>query len=112
MQVRPITGKPRSHFRLVRRLALCVLRWSFIALGAVTAAGVLFSYLYRVNENIYDPSLFAIGVGGLFSMACGAMLMIMSRNSRLHMELRHARRRCEELADGTWELKESEGRAI
>ena len=33
----------------------------------LTAASVLFSYLYRVNETIYDPSLFAIGVGGLFS---------------------------------------------
>ena len=102
MQVRPVTGKPRSHFRLARRLLLWVLRWSFITLGAITAASVLFAYLYRVNEQIYDPSLFAIGVGGLFSMACGAMLMVMSRNGRLRQELRRARTRCEELADGTW----------
>jgi len=35
----------------------------------LTAASVLFVHLYKVNEQIYDPSLFAIGVGGLFSMA-------------------------------------------
>ncbi len=40
------------------------------------------------------------------------MLMVMSRNSRLRLELRIARARCEELADGTWELKESEERAV
>ena len=44
-----------------------MLRWTFIAIGAAAAASVLFSYLYSVNEEIYDPSLFAIGVGGLFS---------------------------------------------
>ena len=35
----------------------------------------------------------------------------MSRNSRLRLELRSAKARCEELADHTWELKEAEARA-
>ena len=83
MQVRPITGQPRPRFHFWRRLVLAVLRWSFIVLGAVTAASVLFSHLYSVNETIYDPSSFAIGVAGLFAMMCGVMLMVMSRNSRL-----------------------------
>ena len=65
----------------------------------------------RVNESIYDPSLFAIGVGGLFCLLCGVMLMVLSRNSRLAMELRRAKIRCEALADSTWELKEAEARA-
>jgi PAS domain S-box-containing protein len=39
------------------------------------------------------------------------MLIVLSRNSRLAMELRQARKRCEELADSTWELKEAEARA-
>jgi PAS domain S-box-containing protein len=39
------------------------------------------------------------------------MLMVLSRNSRLAMELRCAKMRCEELADRTWELKEAEARA-
>ncbi len=93
-------------------MLLAVLRWTFIAIGALATAAVLFAHLYRVNESIYDPSLFAIGVGGLFAMACGVMLMVLSRNSRLRQELRRARMRCEELADSTWELKESEARAI
>ena len=88
-----------------------MLRWTFIAIGAATAASVLFSYLYHVNEEIYDPSLFAIGVGGLFSMTCGVMLMVLTRNSRLRLELRSAKARCEALADSTWELKEAEARA-
>ncbi len=72
---------------------------------------MLFAHLYRVNESIYDPSLFAIGVGGLFCLLCGVMLMVLSRNSRLAMELKRAKIRCEELADSTWELKEAEARA-
>ena len=44
-------------------------------------------------------------------MGCGVMLMVLSRNSRLHMELRRAKARCEELADRIWELKETEARA-
>ena len=44
-------------------------------------------------------------------MACGVMLMLLSRNSRLRMELRRAKARCEELADRAWELKEAEARA-
>jgi len=111
MQVRPVTGLPRRRYRFVRRTLLCMLRWTFIVIGAMTAATVLFSYLYRVNASIYDPSLFAIGVGGLFAMGCGLMLMVLSRNSRLHLELRRAKARCEELADRFWELKETEARA-
>jgi PAS domain S-box-containing protein len=88
-----------------------MLRWTFIAIGTITVSSVLFSYLYRVNETVYDPSLFAIGVGGLFSMACGLMLMVLSRNSRLRLELKGAKARCEQLADCAWELKEMEARA-
>ncbi len=111
MQVRPITNAPRKRYHAVRRALLAILRWTFIVIGAVTASSVLFTYLFHVNESIYDPSLFAIGIGGLFCLLCGVMLMVMARNSRLRMELRLAKIRCEELADSTWELKESEARA-
>ena len=111
MQVRPITNAPRKRHFAVRRILLAVLRWTFIVIGAVTASSVLFTYLFHVNESIYDPSLFAIGIGGLFCLLCGVMLMVVARNSRLHMELCLAKIRCEELADSTWELKESEARA-
>ena len=111
MQVRPVTGQPRPRFHFWRRLLLAVLRWSFIVLGALATMSVLFSHLYSVNEAIYDPSSFAIGIAGLFAMLCGIMLMVMARNSRLRAELRAAKLRCEELADFTWELKEAEARA-
>ncbi len=55
MQVRPVTGMPRARYRVVGRFALWVLRWTFISIGAVTAASVLFAHLYRVNEEFYDP---------------------------------------------------------
>ena len=105
MQVRPVTGTPRKRFRFVRRLMQALLRWTFIVIGALATASVLFAHLYRVNESIYDPNLFAIGVGGLFCLLCGVMLIVLSRNSRLAMELKRAKMRCEVLADGTWELK-------
>ncbi len=111
MQVRPVTGMPRARYRVVARIALWLLRWTFIAIGALTAASVLFAHLYRVNEEIYDPSMFAIGVGGLFSVACGVMLILLARNGRLRVELQSAKARCEALADGVWELKEAEARA-
>jgi PAS domain S-box-containing protein len=112
MQVRPISDKPRPRYRFWRRLALAVLRWSFIVIGALTASAVLLYSIYRVNEAAYDPAMFAIGVAGLFAMMCGVMLMVLSRNSRLRSELRSAKLRCEELADFTWELKEAEARAV
>src|SRR3954469_9721727 len=111
MQVRPVTNTPRKRYHAVRRALLAILRWTFIVIGVVTAAAVLYSYLFHINESIYDPSLFAIGVGGLFCLLCGVMLMVMARNSRLRMELRLAKIRCEELADSTWGLKEAEARA-
>ena len=83
MQVRPVTGMPRKRYRFVRRLIEASLRWTFIVIGALATASVLFAHLYRVNESIYDPSLFAIGIGGLFCLLCGIMLMVLSRNSRL-----------------------------
>ena len=111
MQVRPITGTPRKRYRFARRLMQALLRWTFIVIGALATASVLFAHLYRVNESIYDPNLFAIGVGGLFCFLCGIMLIVLSRNSRLAMELKRAKIRCEALADSTWELKEAEARA-
>ena len=97
MNVRPSSDNWRIGWVSVRKVAFAIVRWTFIVIGAITASSVLFSYLYSVNEEIYDPSLFAIGVGGLFSIACGVMLMMVSRNSRLRLEVRKSAARCEEL---------------
>jgi PAS domain S-box-containing protein len=111
IEVRPVSEAPRKRYRFFRRLMQALLRWTFIIIGALATATVLFSHLYRVNQTIYDPSLFAIGVGGLFCLLCGIMLMVLSRNSRLAMEIKRAKLRCEELADSIWELRETEARA-
>lgn len=111
MQVRPVTGMPRARYRAVIRFALWLLRWTFVTIGAVAAASMVFAHIYIVNEKFNDPALFAIGVAGLFSMACGVILILITRNSRLHAELQSAKTRCEALADGIWELKETEARA-
>jgi len=88
-----------------------VLRWTFIAIGAVASTVFVFAQIHRANAAIYDPAMFAIGIGGLFSMGCGVMLMLLSRNSRLRMELLRAKTRCEQLADHAWGLKDAEARA-
>ena len=109
--IRKGTGTRRARYHTVRRVLAFVLRWTFIVIGAAAAASVLFSSVYSVNETIYDPLMFAIGVAGLFCIACGVVLMLLSRNSRLRLELQGAKARCEELADRNWELKEAEARA-
>lgn len=111
MNVRPVSDKSRFGWAAVRKLIAAVVRWTFILIGALAASSVMFSYLFKVNAEVYDPAMFAIGVAGLFSIACGVILMMISRNSRLRMELRNASFRCEELADHVWELKEAEARA-
>jgi len=108
MQVRSVTGQPRKRHHAGRRLLLRVLRWTFMSIGAAAAAVVLIVYLHHVNQSVYDPSSFAVGLGGLFSFGCGVMLMVLSRGSRLGMELRRAKARCRELAEGVWEMKETE----
>jgi PAS domain S-box-containing protein len=111
IKVRPRNDKSRIRWWPWRKTLSFVFRWTFMVIGAITASVVLFSHLYAVNQSIYDPSLFAIGVGGLFSMGCGLMLMVISRNSRQRVELRTAAARCEELADYIWELRDAEERA-
>ena len=93
MQVRPVTGTPRKRYRFARRLMQGLLRWTFIVIGAIATASVLFVHLYSVNETIYDPSLFAIGIGGLFCLLCGVMLIVLSRNSRVSVGSRQSRDR-------------------
>ncbi len=94
--------------RIATRIILRTMRWLFLALGALTASSVLFIYLYSVNETVYDPSMFAIGVGGLFAAACGAMLLLIVAKREVREELKRAHHRLERLADQNWQLQEAE----
>ena len=112
MRGRPANAiRLRSYFRVGSRALMRAMRWFFLGVGTVTASSVLFLYLFRVNETVYDPSLFAIGVGGMFAAACGAILLLVSANRRLRADLTRSETRVEQLADHNWELQEAEERA-
>ena len=90
------------------KVILAALRWIFLSIGAVATAVFVLVQIYTVNQPIYDPAMFALGVGGLFAAACGALALMVARNLRHRTALKRAGRRCEELADRVWELKEAE----
>jgi PAS domain S-box-containing protein len=108
---RDSTDSLHRYFHRGGRLIGHTVRWAFLTLGALTASSVLFVYLYSVNEEVYDPSLFAIGVGGMFAASCGAILLLVNSNRKFRAELRCSLTRCELLADRNWELQEAEERA-
>ena len=88
-----------------------ILRWTFIAIGAVASAAFVLVQIYRATAADYNPYLFAMGIGGLFSLGCGVMLMVLSRIGHLRTAMLRAKARCEALADHAWELKDAEARA-
>ena len=92
------------------RALLFALRWIFLGIGTVTASTVLFVYIFTVGQQTYDPRSFAIGVAGFFATACGAILLLISSNRKLHSDLARSAARCEKLADQNWELQEAEER--
>jgi PAS domain S-box-containing protein len=108
---RDSAGNLRNYVDRGTRVIGHTIRWAFLVLGALTASSVLFVYLYRVNEDMYDPALFAIGVGGLFAASCGAILLLVNSNRKYRAELKRMAAHCEQLADRNWELQEAEERA-
>jgi len=81
------------------KLVLTALRWIFLSIGAVATALIVLVQIYLVNKPIYDPAMFALGIGGLFAATCGALTLLIARNRRHRTALRHAGKRCEALAD-------------
>jgi PAS domain S-box-containing protein len=87
----------------------------------VLRAGIIFSLSFAVPYGFlsgsrsevahYDPQLFAVGTSGLFAFACLGAAMLFGRNHLLRWKIRGLNDRIEELADGNWELRESEERA-
>jgi PAS domain S-box-containing protein len=105
------TGALAHYSRRTSRLVLRTARWFFLGVGALAASSVLFIVLYSVNESIYDPSEFAVGVSGLFAAACGTIVLLIVANRRLRAALAQSEARGEQLADQNWELQEAEERA-
>lgn len=75
-------------------------------LATLAAASLLFAHLSH-----YDPFAFAVGVSGLFVVACGLIAFLIVANRRLRDALLRSEARCEQLADQNWELQEAEERA-
>ncbi|HWP26393.1 MAG TPA: ATP-binding protein [Xanthobacteraceae bacterium] len=104
-------GRLSQYARGTSRFALRAAQWIFLGLGVAAISSLLFVHLYSVNESIYDPFAFAVGVSGLFAAACGVIALLTVANRRLRAALLHSEARCEQLADQNWELQEAEERA-
>jgi PAS domain S-box-containing protein len=82
---------------------------------ASIGAGVLVGFGLQMQgaseRGIYDPQLFAIGVGGLFAISCAVIAGLIYRNRKRIADLRALEEQVEELHDRNWELKEAEERA-
>jgi len=91
-----------GSMRILRALALLVI-----------GAGIGFGLMAEVKpgRGTYNPDLFAIGVSGLFALACTFIAYLFFRNRILKSALRMLEQRVEELADSNWEMKEAEERA-
>ncbi len=112
MQGRPKgTGRLSHYARRSSRFAFRAAQWMFLGLGVAAVSSLLFVHLYSVNESIYDPFAFAVGVSGLFAAACGVIALLIVANRRLRAALLRSEARCEQLADQNWELQEAEERA-
>ncbi|HWL31090.1 MAG TPA: ATP-binding protein [Xanthobacteraceae bacterium] len=84
------------------------MRSALIAIGVAAVAAALIISVHRVSATIGGPAALTMGLGGLFAIVCGVLLVVLSRGSRLSMELRRARARCQELAAGIGQMKATE----
>lgn len=97
----------RSWLRVYGGRALRALTLVMVGIGI--GFGVLSEV--KTGRGAYDPHLFAIGISGLFALACTFIAYLIFRNRSLKSALRVAERRAEQSADSNWEMKEAEERA-
>lgn len=86
-------------------------RYALLVCCFLLVSGAVLFTVYVADQASYDPHLFAMGTGGILSLACGVIAIVLLNNRRLRAERRMLEQRVEELADLNWELKESEERA-
>ena len=58
------------------------LAWPFVLtgllyLGFLLVSGAVLCAVYMADQSSYDPHLFAIGTGGLLSLACGVIAVVL-----------------------------------
>ena len=92
-----------------RALSLVVRAGALLSMSFAAAFGFLAAI---TNPHLrYNPHAFAVGTAALFGAACGGIGLLISRLRLARRELNDLRRRAEDLADSSWELKEAEERA-
>ena len=94
-----------------QRPSLRDIGWRVLRGFALLVIGVGIGFGVMSGQDGYDPHLFAIGVTGLFALACTFIAYLFFRNRSLKAAWRAAEQRAEELADSNWEMKEAEERA-
>ena len=89
-------------FRFVR-MALLLLAGFWVVAGLMIGAtsGVV----------AYEPAVFAIGLSGLFAIACAALAFLLYRNRLLRADLRQIKQHNEELSGRVWQMHEAEERS-
>ncbi len=73
--------------------------------------GGVYGFIIGSRSDAYDPEMFAIGLSGLFALACVALAALSFRIRMLRKAMQAVVVRNETLIDRNWELKEAEERA-
>jgi PAS domain S-box-containing protein len=97
--------------RLRNRAVLALFGRSVAATLAVIGGLLGFFAGAELQRGRYDPSSFAIGVGVLFALACGALAWLLMRGRSLRARIQQLEAALDDAADRNWELREAEERA-
>jgi hypothetical protein len=95
---------------MTRRLWLLIIRGAFLTMMSFAIAFGFLSGTVASGPH-YDPHAFAVGTAALFSAACSALGILVSRIRQMKRELRTLETRLDEAEDRNWEAREAQERA-
>ena len=108
-------SKPKSvaDIRTASRnkAALILFGRSVVITLSVIAGTLGFLTGVRMQDDTYDPHVYATGVGALFAAACAVIAFMLTRRRAAKEKMRALQSRYEELSDRHWELREAEERS-
>ncbi|ARQ02841.1 hypothetical protein CAK95_08800 [Pseudorhodoplanes sinuspersici] len=93
----------------VRSLLFRFTRMAFLLLAGFW---VVTGFMIGATSGVvtYDPAAFAIGISGLFAIACVALAVLLYRNRQLRADVRQTKQHNEELSDRIWHMHEADER--
>ena len=106
----PVTRR-RARRLLYRHPLVRGARYALLACCFLLVSSAVLAAVFVADQAFYDPHLFAMGTGGILSVTCGVIAIMLLNNRLLRAERRKLEQHVEDLADLNWELKESEERA-